>query len=225
MARDHGRAKAVDSRLQDYRTYVNDRSHKSHGISLSCQFPIQLLFKDKILPARYEYPRLLQYIADAKHSADPLGDHSGSRSTPHSHSGTCDQSHIKNDIQDRRNDQEDQGHGGIADCPQQRRKKIVGEHHRDPPAYDPDVCECLCVNCLWCPQDPQERPQSQQRQYRHYCDRSGSDHQRPGHRLSQPALVAGSVGSGHNYTETVSQRLGKHDHQVKDRDVCSDCRQ
>ena len=85
-----------------------------------------------------------------------------------------------------------------------------------------DICQCLCVNCLRRPQNPQERSQPQQRQYRHHCDRSGSDHQRPGHRLSQPALIAGSVCSGHNYAETVSQCLGKHDHQVKDRDVCPD---
>ena len=120
MSRDDCRAQAVDPVLQDHGTDVDDRSHKSHGISLPGQFQIELLSAGKILPARKEYPGSFHNVDSAQYRADSLRDDCRGRGAPYAHAGSRHQRNVQNDIQDRGNDQEDQGHGGIPDRAQKR---------------------------------------------------------------------------------------------------------
>ena len=80
-----------------------------------------------------------EHIRDAEQDRHALRDDCSHRCTLHPHPHPGDEEQVQQDVQARREEQEDQRHEAVADGPQQAGAEVIGKHDDDAEVDDDDI--------------------------------------------------------------------------------------
>ena len=101
MSGDSFISEAVDARLQNDRTNINDAAHKSHRKSLRQQICVQSAVQREVAFFRKQDFRFRNNINQAEHNGNALCNDGCNRSTPDTHAEGADKQQIEHDVHQR----------------------------------------------------------------------------------------------------------------------------
>ena len=139
VARDDQGTEAVDAVLQNDRARRDDTAHEAHGDALAEQLPIEAVLHMEVLFPGQEQPGAAEDIQDAERHRHALRDDRRHTGTGHAHAQRSDEPEVEDDVEHRREDEEDQRHEAVADGPQQAGAEVIGKHDDDAEVDDDDI--------------------------------------------------------------------------------------
>ena len=101
MSGDSFISEAVDARLQNDRTDINDTAHKSHRKSLRQQICVQSAVQREVAFFRKQDFRFRNNINQAEHNGNALCNDGCNRGTPDTHAEGADKQQIEHDVHQR----------------------------------------------------------------------------------------------------------------------------
>ena len=165
----------------------------------------------EVLFLREEKLHLGADVEDAEQDGHALRDDGGHGRALHAHAHLRDEEQVQQDVQARREEQEDQRHKAVADGPEQTGAQVVCKHDHDAVINDDDVAVGVFQNLRRGVQQHQQRAQPHRARQRDAEGGDQADDERARHGLLEQIVVLCPVGARCNDGKAIADTDAKAD--------------
>ena len=210
-------AQPIDAILQNDRARRDDAAHQAHADALAEQLPVQMPADLEVLFLREEQLDFGEHIHDAEQDRHALGDDRSHRCALHPHPHPGDEEQVQQDVQARREEQEDQRHKTVADGAEQTGAEVVGKHDEDAVVDDDDVPVGVFEDLRRSVQQHQQRAQTHRTGQRDAERGNEADDKGACHRLLEQIVILRPVGARCDDGKAVADAEAKAHQKLVDR--------